>query len=84
MSQMVKPIPEGSHTVTPYLVVKGAARAIDFYKRAFNAKGINRHDMPDGQVMYAQLLIGDSKIMNSGCEMSSPETLKGTTCAMHL
>lgn len=90
MTQKVKPIPEGSHTLTPYLVVNGAAKAIDFYKQAFNAKELTRHEMPDGQIMHAQLKIGDSIIMlsdefpNTGCNMSAPGTLKGTTMALHM
>ena len=90
MTQQVKPIPEGSHSITPYLVVNGAGEAIDFYKRAFNAQELIRHCMPDGQIMHAQIKIGDSIIMlsdefpNTGCNMSAPGTLKGTTVAMHL
>lgn len=59
----VKPIPEGYHSVTPYLIVKGAAAAIDFYKKAFNATEILRMDGPGGSVMHAELQIGDSRIM---------------------
>lgn len=59
----VKPIPEGYHTVTPYLVVKGAAKAIDFYKKAFGAKELFRMDGPGGTVAHAELEIGDSRIM---------------------
>lgn len=60
----VKPIPDGFHTVTPYLVVKGAADAIDFYKKAFGAKELSRNiDDRNGRVMNAQIRIGDSIIM---------------------
>jgi PhnB protein len=59
----VKPIPEGYHSVTPYLIVKGAAAAIDFYKKAFNATEVLRMDGPNGTVMHAELQIGDSRIM---------------------
>jgi PhnB protein len=59
----VKPIPEGYHTITPYLVVKGAAKAIDFYKKAFGAKELFRMDGPGGTVAHAELEIGDSRIM---------------------
>jgi PhnB protein len=59
----VKPIPEGYHTVTPYLVVKGAAAAIDFYKKAFGAIERFRMPGPDGRVGHAELQFGDSAIM---------------------
>lgn len=61
----VKPIPEGYHTITPYLVVKGAAQAIDFYKKAFGANEIYRFDGPGGKIMHAELQIGDSRFMLS-------------------
>lgn len=59
----VKPIPEGFHSVTPYLVVPGIARLIDFLKDAFAATEISRHAQPDGRVRHAQLKIGDSMLM---------------------
>ncbi len=59
----VKPIPEGSHTVTPYLIVKGAADAIEFYKRAFNATEIMRVEGTGGKLGHAEMQIGDSRIM---------------------
>ena len=59
----VKPIPEGFHTVTPYLLVPGVARLIDFLKQAFGAEVIERSDMPDGTVMHAMVKIGDSMVM---------------------
>jgi uncharacterized glyoxalase superfamily protein PhnB len=59
----VNPIPEGFHTVTPYLVVKGAAKLIDFLKKAFNAKEIDSFKRPDGTIMHATVQIGDSRIM---------------------
>jgi PhnB protein len=59
----VRPIPEGYHTVTPYLTVKGAAEAIDFYKKAFGATELMRFDGPGGKVMHAELKIGDSPVM---------------------
>jgi len=59
----VKPIPPGYHTVTPYLIVRGAAQAIEFYKKAFGAKETMRHASPDGRVGHAELTIGDSTIM---------------------
>lgn len=59
----VKPIPEGYHTITPYLVVKGAAKAIDFYKKAFGATELFRMEGPNNTVAHAELQIGDSRIM---------------------
>lgn len=58
-----KPIPEGFHTVTPYLVVKGAAKLIAFLTQAFDAKEIHRMLRPDGAIMHAQVKIGDSFVM---------------------
>jgi PhnB protein len=86
---MAKAIPEGYHTLTPYVVVKNAAEAIDFYKRAFGATEIERMPGPGGQgVMHAELRIGNSVIMlsdefpGSGC--SAPQSIGGTTCQMFL
>jgi len=59
----VKPIPDGYHTVTPYFIVKGAVRLIDFLKMAFDAVEISRSATPDGTVMNAELKIGDSMVM---------------------
>ena len=59
----VKPIPEGFHTVTPYLLVPGVARLIEFLQQAFDAEVVSRSDMPDGTVMHAQVKIGDSMVM---------------------
>jgi PhnB protein len=59
---MVKPIPEGYHSVTPYLVVEGAAEAIDFYKKAFGATEVLRMPMGD-RIGHAEIKIGDSHVM---------------------
>jgi PhnB protein len=59
----VKPIPEGYHHVTPYLVIKGAGAAIDYYKRVFGATERMRMDAPGGMVGHAELEIGDSVVM---------------------
>lgn len=56
-------IPEGYNTITPYLVIKGAAKAIDYYKKVFGATVVVRMDGPDGKVGHAELQIGDSRIM---------------------
>ncbi|MFL5919890.1 MAG: VOC family protein [Gaiellaceae bacterium] len=60
-----KPIPEGYHTLTPYLAVEDASRAIDFYKRAFGAEEVVRMPGPDGKIGHAELQVGDSKLMLS-------------------
>jgi len=59
----VKPIPEGYHHVTPYLIVDGAAKAIDFYKKVFGAAEKMRMPAPGGKVGHAELTLGDSMIM---------------------
>ncbi|CAN5890225.1 Dot/Icm type IV secretion system effector PhnB [soil metagenome] len=78
----VKPIPEGYHSVTPYLIINGAADAIEFYKKAFGATELFRMPQPDGKVGHAEIKIGDSPIMLSDehPEMgyTSPTTLGGT------
>ena len=59
----VKPIPEGYHSITPYLGIKKAAEAIEFYKKAFGATEVMRLSMPDGGIGHAELRIGDCPIM---------------------
>jgi PhnB protein len=59
----VKPIPDGYHSVTPYLIVKGAADAIEFYKEALGATELMRMDGPGGTVAHAEIKIGDSPVM---------------------
>ena len=59
----VRPIPDGYHSVTPYLIVKGAAKAIDFYKNAFGATELMRFPGPNNTIMHAEIKIGDSPIM---------------------
>jgi PhnB protein len=59
----VKPIPEGYHTVTPYLIVKGAATALEFYQKALGAKVTLRLDGPGDSVVHAEMKIGDSPVM---------------------
>jgi PhnB protein len=58
-----KPIPDGYHAITPYLIIDGAARAIDFYKAAFGATELFRIAGPDGKIGHAELRIGDSVVM---------------------
>jgi PhnB protein len=83
-----RPIPEGYHSVTPYLIVTGAASAIEFYKHAFGAKELMRIPHPDGRVGHAELQIGDSRIMlaDEFPEMGarSPMTLGGTPVGIQL
>ena len=62
-STKVKPIPDGYHSVTPYLIIDGAARALDFYKRAFDAKELMRIPSPGDKIGHAEIKIGDSVIM---------------------
>ena len=57
-----RPVPEGFHTVTPAIVAKDAAKAIEFYKRALGAQELVRMPSPDGKIMHAELKIGDSVI----------------------
>jgi PhnB protein len=59
----VTPVPAGYHTITPYLIVNGAARAIDFYKKALGAVELFRLPTPDGKVGHAEIKVGDSIIM---------------------
>ncbi|HEX6624613.1 MAG TPA: VOC family protein [Pyrinomonadaceae bacterium] len=63
MSEKVKAIPEGFHSVTPYLCVDGAARAIEFYKEAFGATERFRMEAPGGKIGHAEIQVGDSIIM---------------------
>jgi PhnB protein len=63
MATATKPIPEGYHSATPYLIVKGAAEAIDFYKRTFGATESLRMADPKGAIAHAEIKIGDSVIM---------------------
>ncbi|GAC1674099.1 MAG: hypothetical protein NVS9B4_28290 [Candidatus Acidiferrum sp.] len=76
----VKPIPEGYHSVTPYLIVRGAARAIDFYKQACGATEMFRMAGPEGKIGHAEIKIGDSLVMltDENAEYRGPESLGGT------
>ena len=59
----VKPVPDGYHNVTPYMIIDGAARALDYYKRVFGATERMRMPGPDGKIGHAEISIGDSMIM---------------------
>jgi PhnB protein len=81
----VKPIPDGYHSVTPYLIVKGGAAAIDFYKKAFGATELFRMDH-EGKVGHAEIKIGDSPIMLADEQPSmgyvGPQALGGTPVSL--
>ena len=84
-----QPVPAGYHTVTPYISVKGAAKALEFYQRAFGAEVLVRMDMPDGRVGHAEMKIGDSFVMladempdMADAVTKSPQTLGATTCGL--
>ncbi len=82
----VEPIPEGYHSVTPYLIVKGAAAAIDFYKAAFGAIELTRMTQPDGRVGHAEIKIGDSPVMLADefpdVGARSPQTIGGSPVSL--
>jgi PhnB protein len=84
----INPIPAGHHSLTPYLVMRDAARAIDFYRDVFGATEVSRFAMQDGRVGHAELRIGDSNFMLSDefPEMgyAGPATRGGTTVGMQL
>jgi PhnB protein len=84
----VKPVPEGYHSVTPYLVVRDAPKAIDFYQQAFGAKELSRVPGPGGAIVHAEIQIGDSRMMlteeNPAEGARSPLTLKGTAVNIFL
>jgi PhnB protein len=89
MPASVKPIPEGFHTVTPTLTIKGAVDAIEFYKKALGAQELMRMTNPDGKIGHAEIKIGDSIIFINdempmpGCALS-PQTLGGFTATLYL
>jgi PhnB protein len=84
----VLPVPEGYHSVAPYLAIKGAAQAIEFYKKAFGATEVMRLRMPDGKIGHAEIQIGDSRIMLSDefpeHGSPSPESVGGSPVRIHL
>lgn len=90
MAGKVKPVPEGFTSVTPHFTVKGAAKAIEFYKKAFGAQEVCRLPSPDGEmIMHAEVDINGARIMLND-EFTqfpgprAPETLKGTSFCVHL
>lgn len=82
MASKVKPIPDGHHTVTPYLILSNAAKGIEFYKSAFGATELMRITAPGGKVGHAELQLGDSRIMLADeypqMGARSPQTIGGT------
>src|SRR2546428_6700191 len=82
----VKPIPEGYHSVTPYLIIKGATEAIEFYKKAFGATELFRMPAPGGKIGHAEIKIGDSPIMlaDEFAEMGykEPQSLGGSPVSL--
>jgi PhnB protein len=85
---MTQPVPDGYHTVTPYLTVANASEAIEFYKRAFGAEETVRMGAPDGSIGHAELQIGDSKVMLSDpfpqSTVQPPTTVGATTASVFL
>ena len=83
-----KPVPDGFHTVTPYLVCAGASDAIAFYKKAFGATELMRLPTPNGKLLHAAIRIGDSVVMlnDEFPEMGSlgPKSRQGTSVTIHL
>ena len=87
-SPKVKPIPDGMHSLTPHLVCAGAADAIKFYVKAFNAIELVRLPGPQGKLMHACIRIGDSALMlvdeSPEWGMLGPKALKGSLVTVHL
>ena len=88
MAGSVKPIPEGYHSVTPYLCIKGASEAIEFYKSAFDATELLRIPSPDGSIGHAEIQIGDSRIMipdeSPKMDFRSPATIGWTPVHVYI
>ncbi|MDP9159582.1 MAG: VOC family protein [Acidobacteriota bacterium] len=88
MTDKVKPIPDGYHTLTPHLTVRDAARALDFYQKAFGAQILHVHKMPDGKIMHATIKIGDSLCMLNDefpeWQTLSPVSTAGSGVTLHI
>src|SRR5690554_5554739 len=88
MATAVKPKPDGYHSITPYLCVKNAASALEFYKRAFGATEIVRMQAPDGKIGHAEIKIGDSPLMLADefpeMDFLSPQSVGGTPTKLYL
>ncbi|HWF19607.1 MAG TPA: VOC family protein [Verrucomicrobiae bacterium] len=83
-----KPVPDGYHSITPYLVLKGAAEGMEFYKKAFGATECMRMPGPDGRIGHAEMKIGDSPFMladeSKEMDAKSPQTLGGSPISILL
>ncbi len=83
-----RPIPEGYHTATPYLIVKGAAEALEYYKKAFGARETMRFAAPGGKIGHAEIRIGDSAIMladeHPDMGYRGPQSIGGTPVSILL
>ena len=88
MADTVKGIPDDKRAAVPYLAVRGAARALEFYETAFGAVEKLRFNMADGRVGHAEFSVGDAAVMLSDefpdQNINGPETLGGTSCSVHL
>jgi PhnB protein len=88
MKTAFKPIPKGWHAITPYISVKNAEKAVEFYKKAFGARETGRIMMPDGSVGHSELEIGDSKILlseeNEMWGNKSPQSFGGSPVSLCL
>jgi PhnB protein len=88
LSSTVKPVPEGTHTLTPHLVCADAAAAIEYYKRALGATEVSRMSGPDGKLAHAVVKIGDSSLFlvdeNSQRGLLGPKALRGSPVTLHL
>jgi PhnB protein len=88
MKTEVKPIPEGYHSVTPYLILSGAGDAIAFYKKALGAEEVMRLADPGGKVHHAEISIGDSRVMladeHPEIQALSPKSVGGSPVSIHL
>jgi len=84
----VKPIPEGHNSVSPYLIVDGAGRALEFYKKAFGATELMRHNGPEGKIGHAEVRIGDTVIMladeHPDHDAHGPRKFGGSPVSMHI
>ncbi len=84
----VTPVPPRLRSITPHLVIKGASQALEFYKKAFGAKELDKSPLPDGKLMHATIKIGDSFVMMAdefpGSTIKSPDSAGATTVTLHI
>jgi len=88
MATHVKAIPDGYHSVTPYLSIRGAAAAIEFYRKAFGAREVMRIAQPDGRIGHAEIALGDSRVMLADefpeMDFRAPAATGGSPVHLHL